>query len=516
MEHDSADIRYTVILTGLTDEASKAVVAGALSRLGGLPVDRVSLRLESLPWTLLKGAGRSKAVRLVALLQKLSVEFSVIPPLQLADSSEQPVSPIARPEAAPEDIASVSSVRRSSDAAANALPSQQADEAEPRKFAYESPWQRSTEPAPQTPAEPATGAHIAIEPLPLDGVLDPAFQRERADSWLSAIVLVPWYVLAGTLQSLSATLDRSFDICKAHFWRLLAIAGVPWILVAGVALIAIVGSLVTGLTAKSFLDLPLPVLVIGVIAAIPTVLVGGALFLFLPHAALVHAISEIYLGRDIEVVEAYRFAFTKMVRYILTSYLVMLVTMGLFIVAGLAAIVVVVPLLVMLGLVGNPRSPAWVLIIGMIGFTAFLVPLVICLPRLFFFDKVLMIEDIAYGESLKRSWRLLSGRSGKPWYTSYYWIFGILLVVLIPLHWGIMGLFEGPALIISHLMPLPKAFGTYAGQVVSTFGNLLAEIYSVAVGVLFYYTLRSRKEGHDLLALAQTDPEKPWNGIGTR
>ena len=138
---------------------------------------------------------------------------------------------------------------------------------------------------------------------------------------------------------------------------------------------------------------------------------------------------------------------------------------------------------------------------------AFVLPLAYCLPRLFFFDKVVIIEDSAYVEAFKRSWRLLSGRSGRGWYTSYYWLFGMLLLVLIPLHWGIWLLFEGPSLLLTYLMPLPKVVGVYAGQVLGTFGNLLAQVYVGTVNVLFYYAIRSSKEGHDLLVLAEMDEE---------
>ena len=61
-------------------------VAAALSRLGGLPVDRVLLRLETLPWTLMKGASRAKALRLINVLKKLKVEVVVVPPITESES----------------------------------------------------------------------------------------------------------------------------------------------------------------------------------------------------------------------------------------------------------------------------------------------------------------------------------------------------------------------------------------------------------------------------------------------
>jgi hypothetical protein len=222
---------------------------------------------------------------------------------------------------------------------------------------------------------------------------------------------------------------------------------------------------------------------------------------------LIHAISEIYLGNAIQVGQAYRFAFGKIVKFVLTSYLMMLITMALLMASVLAATLALVPLLIVLGLMDALKSPVWIVVVGMITALAFLVPLALCLPKLLFFDKVVMIEDSAYGDAFRRSWRLLSGRAGTGWYTSYYWIFGILLLVMIPLQWGIVILFEAPSLMVVHLMPGPKVVATYSGQVLSTFGSLLAQVYAVAVGVLFYYSIRSRREGHDLLALAEGDGE---------
>ncbi len=516
MEPESPDILHTVVLTRLTDEASRDGVAEALSRLGGLPVERVLRRLETLPWTLIKGASRAKTLRLVNLLGKFKVEIVVVPPLIATDAL--PAAESSRPGETPDEIGDTARpvYPRTATAMATALQNAAPAQAETSAVTQRQTRDRSVDQTPQELRAAPRRPGIAMEPLPLEGVLDPAFRLERPDSWLVAIVLIPWNILSGTLRALAGTLDRSFDLCRVHFWRLFAIGAIPWIIVAGIALIGILAALLFGITWQTLWDLPLWILVVGTIVLIPASVVAAALLLFLPQAALIHAISETYLGRDIPIAEAYRFAWTKLVRFVLTYYLMMVAGFGLVIASALAAALVTVPLIVGLAWAGSLQSLAWMIVVAMISTVVFLVPLAYCLPRLLLFDKVVIIEDSAYADALKRSWNLLSGRAGAAWYTSYYWLFGMLLLVLIPLQWAIYFLFEGPALLLIYLLPAPKIVGTYAGQVLSTFGSLLTRLYVGAVMVLFYYCIRGRKEGHDLMALVQADRERErLNSMGT-
>jgi hypothetical protein len=511
MEADSPHSLHTVVLMRLVDEASKEGLARALSRLGGLPVERVLQRLESLPWTLIRDASRAKALRLVTLLEDFKVEIVVVPALVASDAP--PTAETAGPGHVPSDVGDVersgggSGYPRVPSTAAMEPQKEPPAQAEPPQVTRSRQRDRSIG---DTPPEQRTTTRLLgmeIEPLALEGVLDPAFRIERPDSWVVALVSVPWHVLSGTLRALAGTLDRSFELCRVHFWRLFAIGAIPWIIVAGIALIGILAAHFLGITLQTLWELPLWTLVVGTVVLVPASVVAGALLLFLPQAALIHAISETYLGRDIPIAQAYRFAWTKLVRFVLTYYLMMLAAFGLVIASTIAAGLLAVPLVVALAWTGSWQSPGWILVIALIATVVFVLPLAYCLPKLLLFDKVVIIEDLAYADALKRSWNMLSGRAGAAWYTSYYWLFGMLLLVLIPLQWAIYFLFEGPALLLIYLLPGPKVVGTYAGQVLSTFGSLLTHLYVAAVMVSFYYCVRGRREGHDLMALVQTDSE---------
>ncbi len=507
MAQDSPDILHTVVLTRLTDEASKEGVAQALSRLGGLPVERVLRRLETLPWTLIRDASRGKTLRLVKLLENFKVEIVVSPPLSASDAlpTTQPSKPTEGTGESGD--ATRSAYRRLPSLAAKALEREDFAPTEPPAVTKTKPWERSAD---RTPRELPKGTRvpgIAMEPLPLEGVLDPAFLLERPDSWLLAIVLIPWNILSGTLRALAGTLDRAFELCRVHFWRLFAIGAIPWIIAGAIALIGIVAVKLLGVTLNTLWELPLWILVVGTLVLIPASVVAGALLIFLPQAALIHAISETYLGREVPIAQAYRFAWTRLIRFVLTYYLMMFVAFGLVIAAAIAAGLVLVPIIVGLAWTGSLQSTGWAIVMVFVASVVFVFPLAYCLPKLLLFDKVLMIEDSAYADALKRSWNLLSGRAGPAWYTSYYWLFGMLLLALIPLQWAIYFLFQGPALLLVYLLPAPKIVGTYVGQVLSTFGSLLTRLYVAAAMVLFYYAIRNRKEGHDLMALVQTDRE---------
>ncbi|MFH0823015.1 MAG: hypothetical protein V2B18_09710 [Pseudomonadota bacterium] len=83
MARDDNEQYYTVTITGLMDDRSRAVLAQALTQLTrNLPVDRIELKLENdLPWTLTRTATAKRAKRLVEILQRLGAVMHVMPPL---------------------------------------------------------------------------------------------------------------------------------------------------------------------------------------------------------------------------------------------------------------------------------------------------------------------------------------------------------------------------------------------------------------------------------------------------
>ena len=82
MALDSRGILYTVVITGLKDEASGIKVAEALVRVTKeASFEQIRGRLRNLPWTLTRKATATRAAQVVRLLERRGATTLVIPPL---------------------------------------------------------------------------------------------------------------------------------------------------------------------------------------------------------------------------------------------------------------------------------------------------------------------------------------------------------------------------------------------------------------------------------------------------
>jgi hypothetical protein len=486
METEPTETRHTLTLTSIKDPANRMNVAQALSRMGGLPLDRVIQRLDRLPWTLTRQAPRIKAVRLVQALESLTAEITADPPLLTPQPGGIPDTPGP-------GIVRESGHATKSWAASQGEPAHQEHEGVP------APAPAAVVPKPEE-TEPEPDIHVGM--IPLEGVLDPAFRIEPSGSRSQAAVRVPWLVLGGTLRSLAPILNRSSDMYRAHFWKFLGITGIPWLVTAAAVLLGAGAVSLASNFWNSLAQLPIWLAVIAMVTLVPLVVVAVVILYTLPHVAMICAVSQIHLGKDILIGQAYRAALPKLGGYLLTQFLLLLVMTGLMMVSGLAAglIALVMGLGIAVTRSGGASFSIVLLTVFVIG--VFLAPLAYCIPRLLLVDKVVILENCSGVEALKRSWRLMSGRALHRWYTSYYWIFGILLVLFIPLQWAIQILFQGPAWLLAYVLPGSKWLGTYASQIMSYLGGLLAGVFVSASLVLFYYSIRNRREGLDLMLQA--------------
>jgi hypothetical protein len=218
----------------------------------------------------------------------------------------------------------------------------------------------------------------------------------------------------------------------------------------------------------------------------------GILGLFyLSQGAIIYAVSSIYLGRDVLVKEAYRFVLGRLGRFFLTSCLMALAAFGFVafsaIIGGL-----------LFGAFRVATSSGWwsavtwplLALISMYGIT-----------KLLLFDKVVIIEDVAYGKALKRSWDLLTGKADSPWPRGYFLRLVILLNLFFLVNIAINIVFRTPAAIFSVLVSEPQWLGAIVNQVFTSIGSLVAGVFGSVGLVVFYYDIRNRKEGFDLKML---------------
>ena len=461
MGEETSEALYTVVLTKVRDEEARKKVAETLSRVTtNLPVDKAFKRMELLPWTLTRRATAKNAEQLARVMERLGATVQVSPSPSEAKSTE-PVGTQVVPGAAvlPETRTAVSDDLSGTPGDSIVPPSASSQQAEGQPSP---PPQPSSPPPPELnmkdSSEPPGGDGFSIEPLSLGGIL-----------------------------------DRTFQICRRHFWKLLAIVGIPYLVVAGLVLIVSIVVVIVGFTVQSLGDLPIWVLIAAGVTVIPSIIVAIIAVFYLSQGALIYAVSVVHLGRDIRVGDAYRFVLARLVKFVLTSVLLVIVTFAAILIAVLFGVV-------LFFISREVFSSGWWSAITWLPLS--LIPFYASI-KLLLFDKVVIIEDIAYTNALKRSWDLLTGKADGEWPRGYFLRLIILLFLFALISVTIALVFQMPASIIAALMPQSWIVGSVVQQLLSNIGAVIGGIFGGVCLVVFYYDIRSRKEGFDLKMLAQ-------------
>ncbi len=218
-------------------------------------------------------------------------------------------------------------------------------------------------------------------------------------------------------------------------------------------------------------------------------------FMYLAQGAMIHAVSSVYLGRQIVIKEAYRFVLGRLGRFFLTSCLFVISAVGLTVFPILMGVL-------LFYLFRELTSSGWWSALTWLPLS--LIPLY-GITKLLLWDKVVIIENGAYLRALKRSWDLLSGKADSPWPRGYFTRLVILLNLFMLVYLAIHTLFRIPALLIALLIPEPRFVGTVVEQFLTSAGSLVAGIFGSVGMVVFYYDIRNRKEGFDLKMLSEMD-----------
>ncbi len=158
---------------------------------------------------------------------------------------------------------------------------------------------------------------------------------------------------------------------------------------------------------------------------------------YVSQGALIHAVSSVYLGKEIRVGEAYTFAFGRLRKLF-------------FLISPCGA--------------DSCRHQHWAFIVGALLYFLFLQILstvwavllslpfwlaLLCVPAYAFFklmlvDKVIIIEDMAYAEAIKRIWKLISGKAEGDWPRGYFLRVVILFHVFILINIVVSLIFQIP------------------------------------------------------------------------
>jgi hypothetical protein len=437
-------------MTGLKDDCDKLHVARGLAQVASnFSVDRILRRLESLPWTLTSSASAKTAHRLLELLEGRGAVVQVIPPLPDSLTGEL--------------------------TAAREVPKED--------YRFESAAAASVE-SPEAPAGPSASQAVSREPSDVS--------EQNLEPPTRGFEIEPL--------GLGGILDRAFNICRAHFWKLLAISAIPWLLIPVILLLVLLSTATMGVVSAVTLGLKkwswLLVFSVIVLSA------AGISVFYLAQGAMIHAVSRIYLGLEVQVRQAYRFALGRLARLIFTSLLFLLVVFGSLVAAllffGLVAAVASPLVTQVFGASRVWIAPLWIVA----GAFLLLVPTYAML-KLLLFDKVVIIERLAYGQALRRSWALLRGKADGSWPRGYLLRLVILLNLFVLISVGISYLFSAPTDLIARLFPESLMMVKLTvSAVLRSLGQLVAGFFGSVCLVIFYYDIRNRKEGFDLKMLA--------------
>ncbi len=285
-------------------------------------------------------------------------------------------------------------------------------------------------------------------------------------------------------------MDRSFRLLRQYFWLFFVIIFVPqavfFVVNLGVQFLIsgdmpqhASGSLWAGFGVSAFLA----VLIFLVLQ-------------FWAQGALIHAVSETYLGHSTSIGASYGAMRSRLGRLIGTLILWSILVFG---IPGLLAIgaAVLTPSLAMMGL-----SPIIVgilavvfVILGLWLFTTLFLNWLLA-------DKVVVLEEMGWMKALRRSKELMKGRTEPGFWKSIKSKASLILIVGFLIGIGIHLLFQLPGVVLGVVFPEGLLITTVQG-VLNMVAVSLATAYTAIAMILFYYDIRVRKEGFDLKMMAE-------------
>jgi len=467
MDPDTRNTVHTVVITRLKDPSKKDKIALSLSRIiKNVPPEKISERLETLPWTLTRKATPKNASRLERFINKIGAETKIDPPLAapiMAEVQETQILPETH-------LLSQTQVLSEQDGGT------------------ETPVQ--TEPAP-----PEQSGGPIEESLPASELV-PEKQPVTAPPKESSVPSGP---PEGSFPleplSLGGILDRTFQICRAHFWKLITVVAIWWGVATLVGILFIIVGAVAGLTAASLGQLPLWLLISVGVILIPVGLIVLIATFYLAQGALIHAVSSIYTGREVRVGASYSFVLGRLRKLALTYILVFVLMFGMVIAAGAAG----AAWFAVFRYVTD--SGLWAVLVSLPLWLVLACAVIYGMFKLLLVDKVIIIEDLGYMAAIKRSWALISGKAEGQWPRGYFLRLFILLQLFILINIAVSLLFQIPGALMV-LLPMPKILAQIVSHILSNVGSVVAGLFASVGMVVFYYDIRNRKEGFDLEMLA--------------
>ena len=285
-------------------------------------------------------------------------------------------------------------------------------------------------------------------------------------------------------------LDRSFRILRQYFWLFFIIIFIP----QAVFFVVNFGLqfLISGDVTQDFS------MSMGAgfgISAFLAVLIFLVLQ-FWAQGALIHAVSETYLGHSTSIKASYGAMRSRLGRLIGTLILWSILVFGVPALFGIVA-AVAVPSLAMMGLGGLAGGiiAVVVVILAIWLFTTLFLNWLLA-------DKVVVLEEMAWMKALRRSKELMKGRTEPGFWKAIKTKASLIILVGFLIGIGIHLLFQLPGVLLGIVFPGGIVITTVQG-ILNMVAVSLATAYTAIAMILFYYDIRVRKEGFDLKMMAE-------------
>ncbi|MEJ2364217.1 MAG: hypothetical protein P8017_05975 [Deltaproteobacteria bacterium] len=219
---------------------------------------------------------------------------------------------------------------------------------------------------------------------------------------------------------------------------------------------------------------------------------------FWAQGALIHAVSETYLGHETSLATSYGAMRTRLGRLLGTMFLVGFVIGLLPALLGIG-MAIAVPILATMGFGGNSTAILSVVMvfIGIFWFFHLLLNWLLV-------DKVVVLEGKAWRSAMRRSKELMNTRTEKGFWKRPKNKAGLILLLGFLIGLGIRLLFQVPGMLAHMFVPMSFAGLTLTmQQVLNVIATSLAAVFTAIAMILFYYDIRLRSEGFDLKAMAE-------------
>jgi hypothetical protein len=283
-------------------------------------------------------------------------------------------------------------------------------------------------------------------------------------------------------------LDRSFRLLRKHFLMFFGILLIPqgtFLVVNKVAQITMGGDIgqPAFMAAQFGISFILAFLVMLILQ-------------FWAQGALIHAVSETYLGHSTSLGASFGAMRSRLGR-LLGTMIIMGILLGLMILA----IVVIGSLLAALFASGGAGKWSGIVSVIIVGITGAFVFFHFFLNWLLV-DKVVVLEDKGWVKALSRSTQLMKTRTEPGFWKRPKNKAALILLLGFLIAAAIHTLFQMPGALAQVFMP-GSLVGTTVQEILNILASSLAAVYTAIAMILYYYDIRLRSEGFDLKMMAE-------------